>query len=207
MTNHSRVPKRSHARRRALSARVLRFGRMVHRERNGRNLGVCMDGAGRMSGSEERELQIRGNRLMFLLVLAIGCVGLALAAAFETFQGPFSLFLFVVAALLGLTGVLDRRVKLSLSKTGIRYTRWGPEILPWVEFSGYRLVTWRRNPYLQLVPHRPSELLSSLSWIGRLNNRCARLIRAPYFSIAITPLDISESDLVDYAARFLPECM
>jgi len=68
-----------------------------------------------MSGLEERELQIRGNRLMFLLVLAIGCAGLALAAAFEPFRGPFSLFLFVVAALLGLTGVLDRRVKLSLS--------------------------------------------------------------------------------------------
>ena len=165
-----------------------------------------MDGGGRMSGFEVRELQIRGNRRMFLLVLAIGCAGLALAVAFESFRGPFSLFLFVVAALLGLTGVLDRRVKLSLSTAGIRYARWGPRIVPWAEFSGYRLVTWRRNPYLQLVPHRPSELLSRLSWIGRLKNRCARLIRAPNFSIAITPLDISESDLVDYAARFLPKC-
>ncbi len=155
-----------------------------------------------MTGSEKWMLEIRGKRRLFLLALAIGCAGLTLAAAFESFRAPFTLLLIVVVTLVGLTGVLDRRVKLTLSGAGIRYARWGPRIVPWGEFSGYRLVTWRRNRYLQLVPRRPSELLDSFSWIGRLNNHCARLIGAPAFSIAVNPLEISEPELVDHAKRF-----
>lgn len=162
-------------------------------------------GVDRMTISEKRELEIRGQRRVFLLVFAIGCAGLGLAAAFELFRRPFALFAFVVATLLGLAGVLDRRVKLYLSSAGIRYGRWGANIIPWAEFSGYRLVTWQRNPHLQLFPHRPPELRDRFTWIGRLNNRGARLIGAPEFSIAITPLDISVSDLVHHVARYLPE--
>lgn len=159
----------------------------------------------RMTGFEQWTLEIRGKRRLFLLVLTIGCAGLTLAAASESFRGTFTLFLVVVATLLGLTGSLDRRAKLTLSGAGIRYARWGPRIVPWGGFSGYWLVTWRRNRYLQLVPRRPSELLKSFSWIGRLNNRCACLIGAPAFSIAVNTLDFSEPELVDHAKRFLPE--
>ena len=164
-----------------------------------------------MTGSEKWILEIRGERRLFewrarRRRLAIGQamrrLAELLAAAFESFRAPFTLLLFVVVTLVGLTGILDRRVKLTLLGAGIRYARWGPRIVPWGEFSGYRLVTWRRNRYLQLVPRRPSELLDSFSWIGRLNNHCARLIGAPAFSIAVNPLEISEPELVDHAKRF-----
>lgn len=158
-----------------------------------------------MTGSEKWLLEIRGRRRLFLLALAIGCAGLALAAASESFREPFTLFLVAVATLLGLAGLLDRRVKLTLSGAGIRYARWGPRTVSWHEFSGYRLVSWRRNRYLQLLPRRPSQLYHGFSWIGRLNDRCARLIGAPAFAIAVAPLEISEPELVDRAKRHLPE--
>ncbi len=150
------------------------------------------------------EVVIRGHRGVYLLVLGVGALGLALAAS-ELFRGPWALLVFSVATLLGLVGALDRRVKLSLSEAGIRYARWGPAVVPWHEFSGYRRVFWRGSPYLELVPRRPIELVAGFSWLGRLNHRSAGLVRMPRFALQVTSLAASESALVEALGRYLPE--
>ncbi len=147
---------------------------------------------------------VRGLRAVYAFVLALGCGGLALAAAFEDFRTPFMLFVFGVATLLGLVGVLDRRIKLELSSEGIRHARWGPNVIPWTEFSGFRATAWRNNVYLQLVPRHESYVLERFSALGRFNNRCARLIGQPTFSIAVTPLAITHQQLAAALDRHLP---
>ena len=149
-------------------------------------------------------LHARGLRELYLLCLAVGFVGLGLVVAFEDFRDPFTIFVFVTATLLGAYGLLDRRVKLSLSRDGIRYLRWGSTVIPWHEFSAYRLVRWRSNPYVQLVPRRPERVLQNFSWLGRLNNRCARLIGQPTFSVAVTPLAITDRQLEAMIGEYLP---
>lgn len=160
-------------------------------------------GAAGNASRTDGEVRIRGLRTVFLLVLGIGLGGLALAAAFEIFRAPFALFVFVLATLLGLVGVLDRRVKLAISADGIRYGRWGPNVIPWIEFSGYRTATWRRNAYLQLGVRRPTQILERFSRVGRLNHFCARLLRMPAFGIAVTPLDVTPGQLERYVSRYL----
>ena len=136
-------------------------------------------------------------------MLAIGCVGLVLAAGIEWFREPYSVFVFLTATLVGAQGVFDRRPKLSISPRGIRYARWGGAAVPWEEFAGYRWVSWRNLPHLQLIPHRASQLAQNFSMLGRLEQFCARLLRAPSFAIAVTPLEIDEVALEDEVRKYL----
>lgn len=156
-----------------------------------------------MAGSPER-IQVRALRSVYAFVLAVGLGGLALAAAFEDFRAPFMLFVFGTATLLGLVGVLDRRIKLELSAEGFRHARWGPNVIPRTEFSGFRATVWRNNVYLQLIPRHQSYVLERFSPLGRLNQRCARLVGQPTFSIAVTPLAVAEKHLVSALGRHLP---
>lgn len=160
-----------------------------------------MTGGSRAPGPE---IRVPGLPAVYWVNLFIGCGGLALAAALADFRAPYLLFLFSAVTLFGVVGVFDRRARLTLSPAGIRYARWGPRVVPWHEFTGYRPVRWRGNPYVQLVPHRPGHLRRGFSRLGRLDNRAARLIGAPAFGIAVTPLAISERALEQTIAAYLP---
>lgn len=158
------------------------------------------------TGNNERnEVYIRNSRKVFHVALVVGCIGLVLAGLFEIFRAPYAIVVFIVAALVGAIGVFDRQVKLTLSNSGIRYTQWGPAVIPWYEFSVYRWETWRRDPYLQLVPRRPSQLVEHFSQVGKLNHRLARIVGIPVFSIAVTSLDISEWKLAEHISQYLQE--
>ncbi len=151
------------------------------------------------------DVYVRNSSKIFTIILVIGCIGLVLAILLQVFRSPYLIFASVTALLLGAVGVLDRRVKLTLLDGGIRYARWGPVVIPWQEFSAYRWTTWRRSPYLQLVPRQPSRTLDSYSLFGRLNHRLARIIGAPEFGIAVTALDISDAELAERISQYLPE--
>ncbi len=138
-------------------------------------------------------------------VLTVGLAGAALVLTNELFHTPFFAVVCGAAILWGLIGLLDRRVQLALSDEGIRYRRWGPTVVPWHEFSGFRWVTWRHSRQLQLVARRPSELPEGFSRLGRLNHLCCRLLRMPAFSIAVPPLAIAEFELEAWVSRHLPE--
>lgn len=150
------------------------------------------------------EVQIRASRRLGAIALAVGALGLIVIAV-DLVRTP--VFLLAVGALFfsGLGLLLDRRVKLALSKAGIRYSRWGPSIVPWHEFSGYRWATWRQQPYLQLLPRRPTELVAGFSAYGKLNHFCYQVARMPPFSIAVAHLEINDGDLKGLVARYLPE--
>lgn len=60
------------------------------------------------------EFHARGLREIYWLSLALGLGGLALAAAIESFHTPFAILVFAVATRLGVAGLLDRRVKLTV---------------------------------------------------------------------------------------------
>lgn len=157
-----------------------------------------------MSAPPKTELQIRSSRAVGFAALAIGALGLVLAVLWEPLRGPLPLAVFGVAILVGVWRVLDRRVRLEISPDGIRYADWGAALVPWEEFSGYTWTSWRQNLYLQLNPRRPSEMVASFSWVGRLNHFAAGWTRMPRFAIAITPLDLGEVDLDEAVARYLP---
>ncbi len=159
---------------------------------------------GRAGSEPVAELEARSSRAVGFVVLGVGGLGLALAAVLELFRGPFGLFVFTLAILIGVWRLLDRKVRLAVFSDGIRYADWGPALVPWHEFSGYAWTRWRQNPYLRLVPRRPSELAATFSPVGRLNDLGARLIRMPRFAIAVTPLDVSEAALEEAIARHLP---
>ena len=148
-------------------------------------------------------LEVHASRRVYRLVLAIGCAGLALAAGVEWFREPFAALVFLTATLVGALGLLDRRAKLSISPRGIRYARWGGAVVPWEEFAGYRRVSWRGLPHLQLIPRQPSQLAQHFSMLGRFEQFCARLLRAPSFAIAVTPLEIDEVALEDVVGKYL----
>ncbi|MFQ5528227.1 MAG: hypothetical protein ACE5GX_18485 [Thermoanaerobaculia bacterium] len=150
------------------------------------------------------EVRIRSSRRMGVFALGIGGLGLALVA-FGLLQTP--LFIFAVGTLIfsGLLLLIDRRVKLVFSEAGIRYARWGPSVVPWHEFAGYRWVQWRHQSQLQLLPRRPSELVDGFSAYGKLNNFCYRLLRLPPFSIAAQQLEALNSELEEFVRRYLPE--
>jgi len=112
---------------------------------------------------------------------------------------------FRAAVLLVAVGIFDRRIKLALLDVGVRYAQWGSAVVPWQEFSAYRWATWRRSPYLQLVPRQTSRTLDSYSLFGKLNHRLARIIGAPEFGIAVTALDISDAELAERISQYLPE--
>lgn len=135
----------------------------------------------------------------------IGCIGLVLAKLFEVFRSPYLIFVSIAALLLGAASTFDRRIKLALLDDGIRYAQWGPVVVPWQEFSAYRRASWRRNPYLQLMPCRPSRILDSFSLLGKLNHRLARIVGVPVFSIAVTPLEITETELEELISQYLPK--
>jgi len=149
-------------------------------------------------------IQVHNSRAVGLTALAIGGFGLVLAGVWEPIRSPYPLFAFTVVFFVGVWRILDRKVRLAISDEGIRYADWGPALVPWRELSGYPWKTWRRNPYLQLVPRRPSDLVARFSPVGRLNHWSARLIRMPCFAIAVTPLHVSEGDLEGAVARHLP---
>ena len=150
------------------------------------------------------EVQIRKARAVGVLALAFGVLGLGVVLVFESARRP--LFIVVVLALVfsGVFPLVDRRVKLGFSEAGIRYSRWGPSVVPWHEFAGYRWAKWRHQPHLQLLPRRPSELVAGFSSYGKLNHFCYRLLRMPQFSIAATQLEVRDSRLEELVARYLP---
>ena len=147
-----------------------------------------------------------GNlKKIFVVVFIIGCIGLSLAVVLQVLRSPYLITVSIAAMLLGAIGILDRRVKLTLLDSGVRYAQWGPVVIPWAEFSAYRWVIWRKSPYLQLVPLHPSRVLESFSMLGKLNHRLAGMIGAPEFSIVVTPLAISDAQLAEGVAEYLPE--
>ena len=148
-------------------------------------------------------MQIRGSRAVAGVVLAIGCLGVALAAATQLFRAPYLILVFTTAFLVGAAGLLDRRARLTLSPAGIRYLRWGRSVIPWQEFRGYRWASWRGQPHLQLLPHRPAELTQGFSPLGRFEHFCARLLRAPLFAIAVVPLAVTNDTLEAGIGRFV----
>lgn len=156
--------------------------------------------------AKERQavLEVRSSRAVGAVALGIGGLALGLAIVWEPLRTPFRLSLFGAAVLIGFWGLLDRRLRLSISAEGIRYADWGRRLVPWREFSAHAWTSWRRNPYLQLIPHRPSELARTFSPIGRFNHFAAGLMRMPLFAIAVTPLAVSEADLDKAVARHLP---
>lgn len=149
------------------------------------------------------EVHARNSRKVFKINLAVGCIGLVLAIFFETFRSPYAIVVFVAAFLLGAAGIFDRRLKLTLLDVGVRYAQWGSVFVPWQEFSGYRWATWRNSPYLQLVPRQPTRTLNSFSLAGKLNQRLARIIGVSAFGVAVTPLDVSRSELEECVSRYL----
>ncbi len=148
-------------------------------------------------------INVYSSRAVAVLVLAIGVICLALAALWEPLRTPYALAVFVVAALVGAWMLFDPRVRLTISDEGIRYADWGPALVPWREFSGYVWTSWRHNPYLQLIPRRPSQLVERFSRVGRFNHHLGRLVGIPSFSIAVTPLEISERELTAHVAQYL----
>jgi hypothetical protein len=118
---------------------------------------------------------------------------------------PYLIIVSGAALLLGVVGIFDRRIKLTVLDDGIRYAQWGSAVIPWQEFSAYRWAAWRRNPYLQLVPLQSIRVLNSFSLLGKLNHRLAGMIGVPEFSIAVTPLAVSEAQLADGISKYLPE--
>ena len=78
-------------------------------------------------------------------------------------------------------------------------------VVPWHEFAGYRWARWRHQPYLQLFPRRPTELVAGFSAVGKLNHFCASLVRMPPFSIGANQLEVSDRELTELTARYLPE--
>lgn len=157
-----------------------------------------------MSHPPTPDLEVRSSRAVGFVALAIGGLGLVLAVLWEPLRGPLPLAVFGVVILVGVWRVLDRRVRLSISPDGVRYADWGPALVPWEEFSGYGWTSWRQNPYLQLIPRRPSELVATFSWLGRFSHLAAGWIRMPRFAIAVTPLDLGEAALDAAVSRYLP---
>ena len=66
-----------------------------------------------------------------------------------------------------------------------------------------RWASWRSQPYLQLLPHRPGELTQTFSILGRFEHICARLLRVPLFAIAVVPLAVTNDALEDGIGRFV----
>ena len=149
-------------------------------------------------------VDVYASRRVYWLVLAIGCVGLVLVAAIDWFRQPYAILVFVTATLVGVRGAFDRRPKLSISPRGIRYARWGGAVVAWEEFAGYRRVSWRSLPHLQLIPRQASQLTQKFSMLGRLEQFCARLLRAPSFAIAVVPLEIDGGALEEEVRKYLP---
>jgi hypothetical protein len=150
------------------------------------------------------ELEARSSRAVGFVLLAVGGLALAVAAVWDPLRTPLRLSLVAIVGLLGAWRLLDRRVRLAITPDGIRYADWGPALVPWQEFSGYAWTRWRQNPYLQLIPRRPSELVATFSALGRLGHLGARWLRMPRFSIAVTPLDVSHAALDEAVSRHLP---
>ena len=151
------------------------------------------------------DVYVRNSSKIFTIILVIGCIGLVLAILLQVFRSPYLIYVSIAALLLGAVGIFDRRVKLTLLDGGIRYARWGPVVIPWQEFSAYRWATWRRSPYLQLVPLQPLKTLEAFSPLGRLNQQLARIIGVPEFSIAVTSLDVTDEELAERIVQYLSE--
>lgn len=150
-------------------------------------------------------VEIGGNRKGALIALGVGLAGLLLVATVELMRSPFVIVLVAVAFLVGLVAALDRRAKLRISDEGVRWAEWGPVVVAWHEFSGYRWTRWRGQPHLQLVPRRPSELVASFSALGRLNHHSGRLVGMPPFAIRASRLAVSDAYLTELVSAHLPE--
>ncbi len=151
------------------------------------------------------EVQIRTSRRLGVFALAASGLGVALVLAVEFMRTPLLIGAVLALMFSAILLLVDRRVKLAFSDAGIRYSSWGPSVVPWHEFAGYRWVKWRHQPQLQLLPRRPSELVAGLSPYGKFNHFCYRLLRMPPFSIAALQLEIHDSRLAELVARYLPE--
>ena len=151
------------------------------------------------------EVRIRRSRAAALAALGIGSACSAALLVLDFLRTPFVVFAVVMVFLVGLAALIDRRVQLSFSEAGIRYSGWGPAVVPWNEFTSFGWASWRGLPYLQLFPLRPTELAAGFSAVGKLNHYCAGLLRIPPFSIAASQLDVSDSALTELTARYLLE--
>ncbi|MCP4203091.1 MAG: hypothetical protein GY769_14310 [bacterium] len=151
------------------------------------------------------EARIRRSSRVAVVAVVAGAAGLAVTLLVDFVRTPITTVLCAVAILVGLFGMIDRRIKLRISAEGLRYEDWGPSTIPWQEFSGYRWATWRGQPYLQLLPRRPTELVAGFSRVGKLNYHSGQWLRIPAFSISANPLDITTARLEALAARNLPE--
>ncbi len=151
------------------------------------------------------EVRIRRSRRVAAVAATVGVGGLALTLAVDFVRTPLTTALCAVAVVVGVLGMIDRRVKLLLSEDGVRYSEWGSSVIPWLEFSGFRWAAWRGQPYLQLLPRRPSQLVADFSKVGRINHRSRELLRMPRFGIAVSALEVTAPRLAELVARYLPE--
>lgn len=150
------------------------------------------------------KIEIRKSRRVATVVLIVGGLGLTAALASDLFRIPLLVAVSGVAVLLGGVSLADRRPMLVLSPDGLRYSRWGRSEVPWYELAGFRWVTWRGQPFLQLMPRRPAELVAGFSPVGKLNHYSGRWVRMPDFSIQVTPLEVVSDTLERLVARYLP---
>ncbi len=107
--------------------------------------------------------------------------------------------------LFGLCFFLDRRAKLVLSAMGVQYAGWGARAIPWENFAGFRLVRWRGQSLVQLVPRQSDLLTERLSAFGRLNMFAQRFWRQPQFGIPIFTFSGPVKEAVDRIRARLPE--
>lgn len=151
------------------------------------------------------EIRIRRSRGVALAGLAVGLVALAAVLVVDFLRRPFVVGLVAVALLSALVALIDRRAKLTISEAGLRSAEWGRRIMPWEEFAGFRWTSWRGQPYVELFPRRPTELVAGFSPLGRFSHALAGWVGMPRFAIATRGLDISEQALAEILGRYLPE--
>jgi hypothetical protein len=75
------------------------------------------------------------------------------AAATLWFELDVALLVFgIIAGLLALPRLVDRRVKLRADASGLRYPRFGPRTFPWSEFAGFQVQTLQGGTFVVLAP-------------------------------------------------------
>lgn len=117
-------------------------------------------------------LELRNNRRLGVMTIMASLPAIAVGI---WSQDNIPLFFGVVALLVGLWNLLDRRVKLRVDELGIRYARWGNILLQWAEIQAVETRTFRGVEHICIIPAYPSRVLDRMplinwlmSWMGAL---------------------------------------
>lgn len=79
----------------------------------------------------------------------------------------FLLFMAGALALIPLSRLVDRRVKLRADASGLRYRRFGPRTFPWSEFVRFHLQTLHGRTRVVLTPRDAQQFAQDLPWYRR----------------------------------------